>query len=128
MGDIQLDIQLNDLFVYADPLLERVIFNIVDNALRYGGKITRIMSYWFQTGADVTWVIRDDGVGISATMKERIFRKGVGKNTGLGLFLTREILDITGLAITETGTEGEGAVFEIRIPDGAWKQKEPEIG
>jgi len=124
MGDIQVDIQLNDLFVYADPLLERVIFNIVDNALRYGGTITRITSYWFQTGADVTWVIRDDGVGISATMKERIFRKGVGKNTGLGLFLTREILDITGLAITETGKEGEGAVFEIRIPDGAWEQKD----
>jgi signal transduction histidine kinase len=123
MGDIQVDIQLNDLFVYADPLLERVIFNIVDNALRYGGTITRITSYWFQTGADVTWVIRDDGVGIPANMKERIFRKGVGKNTGLGLFLTREILDITGLAITETGKEGEGAVFEIRIPDGAWGQK-----
>ena len=66
MGDIQVDIQLNDLFVYADPLLERVIFNIVDNALRYGGTITRITSYWFQTGADVTWVTRDDGVGISA--------------------------------------------------------------
>lgn len=123
MGDIQVNIQLDDLTVYADPLLERVIFNIVDNALRYGGTVTRITSYWYQTGADVTWVIRDDGVGIPANMKERIFRKGVGKNTGLGLFLTREILDITGLAITETGKEGEGAVFEIRIPDGAWEQK-----
>lgn len=124
MGDIQVNIQLEDLMVYADPLLERVIYNIVDNALRYGGTITRISSYWYQAGADIIWVIRDDGVGIPANMKERIFRKGVGKNTGLGLFLTREILDITGLSVTETGKEGEGAVFEIRIPDGAWEQKD----
>ncbi len=84
------------------------------------------MSYWYQTGPDAVWVICDDGVGIPMQMKERIFRKGVGKNTGLGLFLTREILDITGLTITETGREGEGAVFEIRIPDGAWEQKSPD--
>jgi len=56
-------------------------------------------------------------------MKERIFRKGVGKNTGLGLFLTREILDITGLSITETGNEGEGARFEIAIPLWAWERR-----
>lgn len=55
-------------------------------------------------------------------MKERIFRKGVGYHTGLGLFLTRKILDITGLSISETGTEGEGAPFEIRIPDGFWQK------
>lgn len=125
-GDIQVQITLADLMVYADPLLERVIYNIVDNALRYGGKLSRITSYWYQTEAEAVWVISDDGVGIPAHMKERIFRKGVGKNTGLGLFLTREILDITGLSITETGREGEGAVFEIRIPDGAWEQKGQE--
>jgi len=126
MGEIQVQITLADLMVYADPLLERVIYNIVDNALRYAGQITKITSYWFKTEGEAVWVISDDGIGIPAHMKESIFRKGVGKNTGLGLFLTREILDITGLSITETGREGEGAVFEIRIPDGAWEQKSQE--
>jgi hypothetical protein len=45
----------------------------------------------------------------------------VGKNTGYGLFLTVEILQITGLSITETGTPGTGARFEIMVPQGAYR-------
>jgi signal transduction histidine kinase len=36
---------------------------------------------------------------------------GFGRHTGLGLFLSREILSITGITITETGEPGKGAVF-----------------
>ena len=56
-------------------------------------------------------------------MKERIFENGVGSNTGLGLFLVREILDITGISISETGTEGNGARFEITVPDGGYRME-----
>lgn len=121
-GDILVETSLKDLRVYADPLLERVIYNLVDNALRYGKTVTRISSYWHQEADHIIWAIEDNGDGIAEGMKDRIFRKGVGHNTGLGLFLTREILDITGLSITETGTEGEGARFEILIPDGLWQK------
>ena len=120
-NDIEVSTSLSDLEVYADPLLERVIFNILDNSIRYGKTITRITSYWYRDEELVTWVIADNGVGVEPEMKERIFRKGVGTNTGLGLFLTREILDITGLTITETGNLGDGVRFEIHIPQGAWK-------
>ena len=54
-------------------------------------------------------------------MKELIFEKSVGRNTGLGLFLVRGILSITGMEIAETGIEGEGARFEIRVPPGNWR-------
>ena len=81
-----------------------------------------ISSVCFEDDAQAVWVIRDNGVGIADDMKERIFRKGVGKHTGLGLFLAREILDITGLSIRETGVAGEGARFEISIPGFAWKR------
>lgn len=54
-------------------------------------------------------------------MKKAIFEKGVGKNTGLGLFLIRSILSITGLEIDEIGVEGEGARFIITIPHGNWR-------
>ena len=64
-------------------------------------------------------VCEDDGVGVPAGDKERIFDKGFGKNTGLGLALSREILDITGITITETGTPGAGARFEITVPAGS---------
>jgi signal transduction histidine kinase len=56
-------------------------------------------------------------------MKERIFERGVGENTGLGLFLIREILAITGITIIETGIPGKGARFEMTVPAGAWRNE-----
>lgn len=60
--------------------------------------------------------------------KEKIFNQGYGKNTGLGLFLSREILALTGMTIRETGTPGKGARFEILVPIGAYRfiGREPE--
>jgi K+-sensing histidine kinase KdpD len=40
------------------------------------------------------------------------------KHTGFGLYLMREILDITGITITETGEPGKGARFEMVVPKG----------
>jgi signal transduction histidine kinase len=53
--------------------------------------------------------------------KDRIFNRGFGKHTGLGLFLTREILAITRIEITETGEFEKGARFELRIPAGLYR-------
>jgi len=66
-------------------------------------------------------VYEDDGAGVNETNKERIFEKGFGKNTGLGLFLTREILSITSLSIKESGEFGKGARFEILVPKGKYR-------
>ena len=65
-------------------------------------------------------IIEDDGIGITRKDKSRIFDRGVGQNTGLGLFLVREILSITGITIVETGEPGKGARFEIRVPRGRY--------
>jgi len=46
---------------------------------------------------------------------------GFGKNTGLGLALSREILDITGISIREAGEPGNGARFEMTVPKGTWR-------
>jgi signal transduction histidine kinase len=72
-------------------------------------------------GDAVCIVYTDDGVGIPLREKEMIFQKGYGKGTGLGLFLSREILSITGISIAETGNPGEGARFEITISRGAYR-------
>ena len=58
----------------------------------------------------------DDGRGIPPEEKEEIFGRGTGSHPGLGLFLVKEILGITGLSIRETGEYGRGARFEITIP------------
>ena len=65
-------------------------------------------------------IFEDDGIGITRKEKSRIFDRGVGQNTGLGLFLVREILAITGITIAETGEAGKGAKFEIHVPRGRY--------
>jgi sensor histidine kinase regulating citrate/malate metabolism len=63
-------------------------------------------------------LLRDDAE------KERIFERGFGKDTGVGLALSREILSITGIPIKETGEPGKGARFEMTVPKGAYRLQE----
>jgi len=107
--------------VFADPLVVKVCYNLMDNAVRYGGKITTIRFSGEESVDDYLIVCEDDGDGIVAAEKEKIFERGFGKNTGLGLALSREILSITGITITETGEPGKGARFEMTVPKGAWR-------
>jgi len=116
------DVDPKNLEIFADPLFEKVFYNLIENALRYGGtdmKTIRVSSQ--ESDASLTIICEDDGIGITAEDKKRLFTKGFGKNTGLGLFLTREILSITGITITENGTLGKGARFEIIVPNGAYR-------
>jgi len=113
--------------VFADPLIVKVFYNLMDNAVRYGGKITSIRFSVEEAGDCHLIVCEDDGDGVVAGEKEKIFERGFGKNTGLGLSLSREILSITGIIIRETGEPGKGARFEMAVPKKAWRfVKEPE--
>ncbi len=112
--------------VFADPLVVKVFYNLMDNAVQYGGKIRTIRFASEQRNGDQIIVCEDDGDGIPGDLKEMIFDHGFGKNTGLGLALTREILDITGMTIRETGEHGAGARFEITVPGGAYRSRESE--
>lgn len=113
---LALDIAIRGLEVYADPLVEKVFYNLMENSIRHGGQVTTISVWYFNTDSGVVIVYADNGVGIPAQDKERIFLRGFGKHTGLGMFLSREILSITGLTIHETGEPGKGARFEIAVP------------
>jgi PAS domain S-box-containing protein len=122
LRDIRIFSEIEDLEIYADPLFEKVFYNLIDNALRYGGPAMTSMRFGHQvSGQNLVITVEDDGNGISAEEKKRLFERGFGHNTGLGLFLSREILSITGIAITETGEMGKGARFEIFVPGGAWR-------
>jgi PAS domain S-box-containing protein len=121
-GKIQLN---NDLpagmEVFAEPLIFKVFYNLMDNAVRYGESITTIRFSVENRSGDQIIICKDDGVGIPAMDKENIFLRGFGKNTGLGLALSQEILEITGISIEETGEPGKGARFEITVPKGMWR-------
>jgi signal transduction histidine kinase/AmiR/NasT family two-component response regulator len=119
---VRVDVPEQNLEILADPLLGKVFYNLIDNALRYGGdRLTRIHIGSRMSDTGETIIIEDDGKGISDEDKPHLFTKGFGKNTGLGLFLSREILAITDITIAETSLAGEGARFEITVPDGAWR-------
>ncbi|MCP1715503.1 PAS domain S-box-containing protein [Methanocalculus alkaliphilus] len=107
--------------VYADPMFERVLYNLSDNTIRHAEGAEHIRIRCEERDGDLIIIQEDDGPGIPDDQKEEIFEKGVGRNTGFGLFLAREILAITGISIIETGICGKGARFEIRVPAGAWQ-------
>ncbi len=121
IGLIQLQNTIFGVEVFADPLMEKVFYNLVENAKRYGDTITRIQFFGEEKQGDYIIVCADDGVGIEAEFKSKIFKREYFKHTGFGLNLSREILDITGITITETGVPGEGARFEITVPKGKWR-------
>ncbi len=127
-SDVVLNVDLPDrIEIYADMLFSKVFYNLFENSIRHGETVTAI-SISFAEKPDGTGVIvvADDGAGIPDDIKGRIFSKGFGKNTGLGLFLVSEILSITKMEIFETGKEGEGARFEILIHPKGWKVRKGE--
>ena len=102
--------------IYADPMIEKIFFNLLDNATRHGVNVTEIDIKCRKSRNFLIITVKDNGMGVAAELKEKIFDHGYGSNTGLGLFLVREILGITGMEINEVGEPGEGALFEIKIP------------
>jgi PAS domain S-box-containing protein len=106
----------SNIELYADPLIIKVFHNLIGNAVRHAGKITTLEFSLEEKDGVHAIVCQDDGVGISAEMKEKLFSKGSGKDHGFGLFLSREILAITGITITEEGEQGRGARFVLTLP------------
>jgi len=118
---VTLQVTTGPLEIYADPMLWKVFYNLIDNAVRHGRTVTTVSVTTVFDGDHCTIRVSDDGEGIPPSIKNRIFNRGVGSGTGFGLFLTREILDLTGISIEETGEPGEGATFEIHVPPGIWR-------
>lgn len=124
---IELSSDLGDIFIYTDRMLEKVLYNLVENSIRHGQHLTRIRFTSYENERDLIILYEDDGGGIITAEKEKAFEKGFGKNTGMGLFLIREILSITGISIRETGEPGVGVRFEISVPAGKFRRTQMEV-
>ncbi|MFA7303151.1 MAG: PAS domain S-box protein, partial [Methanoregula sp.] len=85
MRDIHVEIDPKNPEIFADQLFEKVFYNLIDNALRYGGEEMKTIRFSSQeSDARLTILCEDDGVGISPDEKKHLFVRGFGKNTGLG--------------------------------------------
>ncbi|PWR73339.1 PAS domain S-box protein [Methanospirillum stamsii] len=117
---IEVDKHLSDLYILADPFLEKIFFCLFDNSERHGKRVSIAKFSCNKEENQISLIYEDDGIGIADHEKEKIFERGFGSNTGYGLFLTREIASISGFSIQETGEYGKGVRFEISIPNGSW--------
>lgn len=118
---VEIDVHLGNTEIFADSMIKKVFYNLIDNALRHGDHVTRIVFSSRETADGLLIICEDTGIGIPSQDKTQIFNKGFGRDSGLGLFLIREILSITGITIRETGDYGNGARFEMLIPKGDYR-------
>ncbi len=119
---VELVDNLEGVSIYADPLFARIIVHLSDNALRHGGtQLSRIRFSGSVTPEGYILVCEDDGVGIIKKDKAAIFKRVVGEDTKIGLFLVQEILALTMITIRETGEPEKGARFELTVPPGAYR-------
>lgn len=102
--------------------IEQVVINLLTNALRYGkGKPVTVSSVGVPGGVRIQ--VRDEGMGISGEDQKRIFEQferangndGTG-GLGLGLFITRQLVEAHGGKIGVESREGEGATFMVTLP------------
>ena len=114
-------IRIEGLEIYADPMLENVFFTLAENVVMYAKTADGISLTYAEDPEGLILFFSDNGPGILPAMKEKIFERHYEKKRGMGLFLAREILSITGIAIHETGNPGTGARFEIRVPKGGYR-------
>lgn len=101
--------------IQADPMVVRVLPNLIDNSLRHGGNVGRIGLHGERDGDGMQLTYEDDGIGLEDKEREGIFEIKYRGRHGHGLHLVREVLGITDITI-ESLPSPRGAKFLIRVP------------
>jgi signal transduction histidine kinase len=125
LGRVDFEMDLKEIEICADPLLEKVFFYLIDDALKHGGeRLTRIRLHRKTVEGSVVIICEDNGAGIPLDKKMHLFPREFrgGRECGYSLFLIKEILAVTGIAIRETSHPGEGARFEMTVPPGMYRK------
>jgi PAS domain S-box-containing protein len=121
LGNIELALPDNSVEIFADPWLNKVYSNLFSYIRHLNKSTVKIFIRCQESATGLAIIIEGHGIGVSADKKERIFDRGFSENNGYDLFLTREILAITGLSIKETGEPDEGVKFVIQVPKRAYR-------
>ena len=118
LKNIRIVNECGGLTLLADSLLRQLFYNLIDDSLKYGEKLTQIRVRYEEFEDKLKLIYEDDGVGISKDVKARLFNEGftTGKGSGYGLYLVRRMMDVYGWTIDETGTHGKGAQFTMNMP------------
>ena len=105
--------------------LRQVLINLVDNAIKYSPAGGRVELRVKPDGHVLRLAVSDEGLGIAHGEQQRVFGKfyrvdpqqsgGVG-GTGLGLYISRELVRLMEGRISVTSREGEGSTFVVELP------------
>jgi PAS domain S-box-containing protein len=128
MRKVIIETDTDNIEIYGDPLLVRVFYNLFDNSLRHGNNLTFIRISMNYPDDTLEIIYEDDGGGVPESEKDNIFYRRFYKNSGFGLFLSKEILQITGLSIQERGKFGDGVMFKISVPKGHFRKMSSKNG
>ncbi|MDD2274746.1 MAG: ATP-binding protein [Candidatus Pacebacteria bacterium] len=126
--EANVSIEVESVKINTNGLFYFVISNLIDNSIRHGEKKEiKIRVSSEIEGKCLLIIYEDNGIGILQKDKQRIFFHGFGKHTGLGMFFTKQILEMMGSTIVENGVPGKGARFEIRIPEDIYKMSDGDL-
>ncbi|HVF21399.1 MAG TPA: ATP-binding protein [Mycobacteriales bacterium] len=124
-GTFTLDVtgELPEMWLDPDKIAQ-VLGNLLENALKYGAGTISVTVHGTPAGAEVA--VSDEGEGIPEEMHSRVFSKfwrradgGRRKGTGLGLFITKGLVEVHGGHITVGRSASGGAEFRFTLPAGA---------
>jgi two-component system sensor histidine kinase KdpD len=120
---VTISVEGEDTPAWFDPhLLGRVLRHLLENAARYTPPGSRIALRSWRGHGRLEFSVEDNGPGIDGADLPLIFekfyrgRKALGKGTGMGLAITRAILEVHGGGIDVVSTPGQGAKFRFWVP------------
>lgn len=123
---VQLTKEGNNFSVSADKVhISSVLYNLLDNALKYRNGTPYITVHLAEDATGVTITVSDNGIGIPAAYQEKVFDKFFRvpsfdhhniKGYGLGLSYVHHIVEKHKGSISVTSTEGKGSSFIVKLP------------
>ncbi len=133
------EVEENHMYI-DDEKYERIILNILSNAIKFTPKGKSIKVRLYKDGDNVYIEITDEGVGIPKEKLDVIFERfgqvdnslsRQAEGSGIGLFLVKTFVERMGGSISVSSAQYEGTTFLVKLPDKNMKQpdfdKEPEL-
>lgn len=110
---------------WGDALaFSQIVFNLLDNAVKYSGEGRTVDIALKRCGDRIELIVKDRGIGIPDNMKSKIFRPFVRverrevtskRGSGIGLSVTKELLDRIGASIEVSDNEPRGSIFRVSL-------------